>query len=417
MRQESVADYLRQLESLRERGIRVGVAPHSVRACPRDWLEELGRYAAANELPLHVHADEQPREIEECLAEHGLPADRAARGDRLPRRADDRRPRHPRRRPELDLLAAERRDGLRLPDDRGRPRRRLPRRPPGSSTGESRSASAPTRTSASTRSRSCGSSRASRGGRPGNAASSRTERLLCFGADEGARALGLESWPEIEIDLGHRSLRGRRRGDVFDALVAGCGADVVRPAMIVPPTPPRNGPSSRRCGRGRRVSAALPGQPPRAVVALVPLARGAGRLDLRPLVPLVVARDRDEVGARADGAAPHRVVGRAVAPRPDACVAGRAPRVVARPDRRRAEQAQPPRLPAQAREERRRRRGGRRRCRARRSRRRAAFPARFVFAKTPHARESTRSAAAQSASGSRSRRRRRRRRVTPSARR
>jgi len=71
-RQDSVADYLRRLEALREDGIRVGVTPHSVRACPRDWLEELGRYAAEHELPLHVHADEQPREIEECLAEHGL---------------------------------------------------------------------------------------------------------------------------------------------------------------------------------------------------------------------------------------------------------------------------------------------------------------------------------------------------------
>jgi formimidoylglutamate deiminase len=71
-RQESVAAYLGELEELRAGGIRVGVAPHSVRACPRDWLEELGRYAAEHELPLHVHADEQPREIEECLAEHGL---------------------------------------------------------------------------------------------------------------------------------------------------------------------------------------------------------------------------------------------------------------------------------------------------------------------------------------------------------
>ena len=71
-RQESVADYLSQLEELRAAGVRVGLAPHSVRACPRDWLEELGRYAAAEGLPLHVHADEQPREIEECLAEHGL---------------------------------------------------------------------------------------------------------------------------------------------------------------------------------------------------------------------------------------------------------------------------------------------------------------------------------------------------------
>ncbi len=71
-RQESVAAYLAELEELRSAGVRVGVAPHSVRACPRDWLEELGRYAAAHGLPIHVHADEQPREIEECLAEHGL---------------------------------------------------------------------------------------------------------------------------------------------------------------------------------------------------------------------------------------------------------------------------------------------------------------------------------------------------------
>src|SRR3954452_23508472 len=71
-RQESGADYLSQLEELRGAGVRVGLAPHSARACPRDWLEELGSYAAAEALPLHVHADEQPREIEECLAEHGL---------------------------------------------------------------------------------------------------------------------------------------------------------------------------------------------------------------------------------------------------------------------------------------------------------------------------------------------------------
>ena len=71
-RQESVAAYLSELEELRAAGVRVGVAPHSVRACPRDWLEELGRYAAEHELPLHIHADEQPREIEECLAEHGM---------------------------------------------------------------------------------------------------------------------------------------------------------------------------------------------------------------------------------------------------------------------------------------------------------------------------------------------------------
>ena len=70
-RQESRAAYLADVERCRG-GFRVGLAPHSVRACPRDWLEEIGRYAASTPLPLHAHACEQPREIEECLAEHGL---------------------------------------------------------------------------------------------------------------------------------------------------------------------------------------------------------------------------------------------------------------------------------------------------------------------------------------------------------
>jgi formimidoylglutamate deiminase len=48
--------------------VEVGIAPHSVRAVSREWLEQL----AAVEGPLHVHADEQVREIEECVAEHGL---------------------------------------------------------------------------------------------------------------------------------------------------------------------------------------------------------------------------------------------------------------------------------------------------------------------------------------------------------
>ncbi len=71
-RQASPDEYLNQVENLRGRGIEVGVAPHSVRACPPRWLEQIGRYAAENELPLHVHADEQPREIDECVEEHGI---------------------------------------------------------------------------------------------------------------------------------------------------------------------------------------------------------------------------------------------------------------------------------------------------------------------------------------------------------
>jgi formimidoylglutamate deiminase len=48
--------------------VSVGVAAHSVRAVSRPWLERLANVDG----PLHVHAGEQPREVEECLAEHGL---------------------------------------------------------------------------------------------------------------------------------------------------------------------------------------------------------------------------------------------------------------------------------------------------------------------------------------------------------
>jgi formimidoylglutamate deiminase len=50
--------------------------------------------------------------------------------------------------------------------------------------------------------------------------------LLCCGADEGAAALGLESWPDVTVDSGHRSLAGVDAADVHAALVFGCAADV-----------------------------------------------------------------------------------------------------------------------------------------------------------------------------------------------
>src|SRR5690242_13394792 len=71
-RQPSVEAYIAEVEELRAAGIPVGVAPHSVRACPADWLQAIGAYAEREGLALHIHADEQPREIEECLAEHGV---------------------------------------------------------------------------------------------------------------------------------------------------------------------------------------------------------------------------------------------------------------------------------------------------------------------------------------------------------
>jgi formimidoylglutamate deiminase len=224
-RQASPTDYLNQLERFRAQGIHVGVAPHSVRACPPDWLEPTGRYAEEHGLPLHVHADEQPREIEECLAEHGIrPIELLARTGCLGPRttvvhathADDR---------ELDLLAeagaricacptteanlgdgflpvehvCERGIGICIGSDsnvridpleelrelEGIARRRM----------LSRNVIAP-------------------------------DKLLGFGSGEGAASIGLETWPDATVDLDHRSLAGIDEADTSAALVFGCSADV-----------------------------------------------------------------------------------------------------------------------------------------------------------------------------------------------
>ncbi|HEV2687472.1 MAG TPA: formimidoylglutamate deiminase [Bryobacteraceae bacterium] len=50
----------------------VGVAPHSVRAVPLEYLRHLAWYARSHDLPLHMHVAEQPAEVEACIAEHGL---------------------------------------------------------------------------------------------------------------------------------------------------------------------------------------------------------------------------------------------------------------------------------------------------------------------------------------------------------
>ena len=222
-RQGSAAEYLRQVEELRSRGIALGVAPHSVRACPSDWLEELGRYAAAEGLPLHVHADEQPREIEECLAEHGIrPIELLDRTGCLTERTTVVHATHADE-GELDLLAragarvcacptteANLGDGF-LPVEHVCARR----------IGICIGSDSNVRIDPLEELRELeGIARRQAGRR--NVIS--TETLLCYGADEGAGALGLEEWADVRVDLGHPSLRGVE--DVFEGLIAGCGADV-----------------------------------------------------------------------------------------------------------------------------------------------------------------------------------------------
>jgi formimidoylglutamate deiminase len=229
-RQDSVAHYLQQLESLRERGVRVGVAPHSVRACPPSWLEELANYAVREELPLHVHADEQPREVEECIAEQGLrPIELLAECGCLGPRTTVVHATHADNH-ELDLIAdAGARVCLCLTTEANlgdgfAPVEQLCERGIGLCIGSDSNV----RIDPLEELRELEGVARRRSGRR-NVVS--PDSLLCFGADEGAASLGLESWAEVAIDLEHPSLRGIEEQDVFAALVSGCSAEVLAPAL------------------------------------------------------------------------------------------------------------------------------------------------------------------------------------------
>jgi formimidoylglutamate deiminase len=225
-RQASVDKYLGDVERLRAQGLTVGLAPHSVRACPPDWLEEIAGYRERENLVLHVHADEQPREIEECLTEYGVrPIELLARTSCLgasttvvhATHADE---------AELDLLAqsgtricacptteANLGDGF-LPVDR------VVERGIGLCIGSDSNV----RIDPLEELRELeGIARRLTLRRHVLAA----ETLLRSGSQEGAAALGLETWNDVEVDLEHPQLRGLGGGDVLAALVFGCSADVL----------------------------------------------------------------------------------------------------------------------------------------------------------------------------------------------
>ena len=225
-RQASVAEYLSQVEALRAEGIRVGIAPHSVRACPPGALRELGAYAASHRLPLHVHADEQPREIEECIAETGLRPielldDAGCLGPHTTvvhaTHADGR---------ELDLLAAA---GSRICvcptteanlGDGFLPVARVLHRRIGLCIGsdsnvridpleELRELEGIARRQTGTR------------------GVMSIEALFAAGGAGGADALGLDAWPDATVDLDHPQLRSVAEEAAYDALVFGCSAGVL----------------------------------------------------------------------------------------------------------------------------------------------------------------------------------------------
>jgi formimidoylglutamate deiminase len=226
-RQPSVADYLRDLEALREDGIRVGVAPHSVRACPAGALRELGRYAADHELPLHVHADEQPREIAECLEEHGLrPIELLAREECLGPRTTVVHATHADGH-ELDLL---RDAGARICvcptteanlGDGFLPVARVSHRSIGMCIGSDSNA----RIDPLEELRELEGIARRQTGKRGVIS---LAALLAVGTTEGGAALGLENWPDAVVDLDDPQLRGVDDLGLYEALVFSCSGTVLR---------------------------------------------------------------------------------------------------------------------------------------------------------------------------------------------
>jgi formimidoylglutamate deiminase len=74
---EASPDYLKHLEQLLSapeltNGMAwVGVAPHSVRAVPLNYLKTIVAFANERSLPVHMHVAEQPAEVSACIEEYG----------------------------------------------------------------------------------------------------------------------------------------------------------------------------------------------------------------------------------------------------------------------------------------------------------------------------------------------------------
>jgi len=226
--QPSVRAYLDDVERLRARGLAVGLAPHSVRACPPDWLEEIGRYAESEGLVLHAHACEQPREVDDCVAAHGLrPIELLARSGCVGPRTTIVHATHASD-AELDLLRdagsrvcicptteANLGDGF-APIDRICSRR----------IGVCIGSDSNVRIDPLEELRELeGIARRLTLRRdivP-------LERLLAFGSDEGAAALGVEHRRDVSVATDHPSLAGIAEADVLAALVYGCSSAVLAP--------------------------------------------------------------------------------------------------------------------------------------------------------------------------------------------
>jgi formimidoylglutamate deiminase len=224
--QPSVRAYLDDVERLRGQGLSVGLAPHSVRACPPDWLEEIGRYAESERLVLHVHACEQPREVDDCLAAHGVsPIELLARCGCLGPRTTIVHATHASD-AELDLLRDAQARVCLCPTteanlgDGFAPIDRICHRRIAICIGSDSNVRIDPLEELRELEGIARRLTLRRDVVP-------LERLLAFGSDEGAAALGVERWADVAVDTAHPSLAGIDEADVLAALVYGCSSDVL----------------------------------------------------------------------------------------------------------------------------------------------------------------------------------------------
>ncbi len=66
-----VEDFIADTEALLHKAW-VGVAPHSLRAVPLEYVRELAAYAGAQQMPVHMHVSEQIADVEACVGEYGM---------------------------------------------------------------------------------------------------------------------------------------------------------------------------------------------------------------------------------------------------------------------------------------------------------------------------------------------------------
>lgn len=210
-------------------GVKVGVAAHSVRAVPADWLSAIAEYSERNSVARHVHAHEQRRELEECRAEHGCtPIELLERTGFLGERASVIHAIHVSEK-DVELLAGSATTVISCPTTEGNlgdgylPAMRFARaRVPLAIGSDSQVRIDPFEEA---RELETGSRREAER-RAGLLASSGD--LWGALARTGARSLGVDRTGEIEIDLDHPDLRGVEPGDLQLALVTCASAGVVR---------------------------------------------------------------------------------------------------------------------------------------------------------------------------------------------